>query len=54
MTDDMSLRESIDWQRLQEQFESQQSRCRMCIRCHPGRQWGGPDRCRVTDCRCHS
>lgn len=29
------------------------SSCRRCSRCHPGRQFGGPEWCRNPKCGCH-
>lgn len=27
--------------------------CGRCRQCHPGRQWGGDEKCTVAKCSCH-
>lgn len=53
MTDGMSLAESLDWLRLQSDFERRTSLCKRRSCCHPGRQFGGPEACRNPYCACH-
>lgn len=27
--------------------------CGRCVKCHPGKAWGGDEACRVQQCPCH-
>lgn len=28
-------------------------RCGRCPKCHPGRAWGGDEKCTIAKCTCH-
>jgi len=34
-------------------YAREQPACGRCPRCHPGKNWGGDEACRINTCTCH-
>lgn len=49
----MIQNDKVTFAEIEEQNREREG-CNRCPQCHPGKQWGGIEACRIGRCECHS